>query len=453
MKTLKYAWRFLMRSKSYTIINLLGLAFSLACSIILMRYIHRELTVDTHCIDREHVYAICTNTEGNRGLSGLKQYNYDTISIDNRFVEAMTTYIPLEKDYVISGTNRIPARSLVTDSVFFQLFHYPIVQGKLSLTTPQSALLTEKYARKIFGNENPIGKVLRYSNGKDITVEGIVGEPECKTTPESSFEVNVMNVSTNFFQFMNIPLLSGHTLKAKEDLVVDKTWAERQKKDLLGTILYNYSESYTICGVCDDFIADVYNQSPGFVFLPSDFNYYVGHCYLKCEPGETADIKKMIEKTLKETLPESIHPHVTTLQEDIYEAQAIENKLKGIILFFSIVSLLITLLGVYSTITLDTERRQKEVAIRKVNGAGLKQIILLFARLYIKLLTVSAIIAFPLIYIVIQMWKKAYIVFFNDGIIYWAGIFIGITFITALTVLFRILRIAQINPAEVIKNE
>lgn len=274
-----------------------------------------------------------------------------------------------------------------------------------------------------------------------------------KGNPESSFEVNVMNVSTNFFQFMNIPLLSGHTLKAKEDLVVDKTWAERQKKDLLGTILYNYSESYTICGVCDDFIADVYNQSPGFVFLPSDFNYYVGHCYLKCEPGETADIKKMIEKTLKETLPESIHPHVTTLQEDIYEAQAIENKLKGIILFFSIVSLLITLLGVYSTITLDTERRQKEVAIRKVNGAGLKQIILLFARLYIKLLTVSAVIAFPLIYIVIQMWKKAYIVFFNDGIIYWAGIFIGITFITALTVLFRILGIARINPAEVIKNE
>ena len=50
MKTLKYAGRFLMRSKSYTIINLLGLAFSLACCIVLMRYIHRELTVDSHCI-------------------------------------------------------------------------------------------------------------------------------------------------------------------------------------------------------------------------------------------------------------------------------------------------------------------------------------------------------------------------------------------------------------------
>ena len=204
MKTRKYSWRFLMRSKSYTIINLLGLAFSLACSIILMRYIHRELTVDTHCIDREHVYAICTNTEGNRGLSGLKQYNYDTISIDNRFVEAMTTYIPLEKDYVISGTNRIPARCLVTDSVFFQLFHYPIVQGKLSLTTPQSALLTEKYARKIFGNENPIGKVLRYSNGKDITVEGIVGEPECKTT--INFDIILSSKLSQHWERMNTEL-------------------------------------------------------------------------------------------------------------------------------------------------------------------------------------------------------------------------------------------------------
>ena len=68
MKTLTYALRFLMRSKSYTLINLLGLAFSLACSIILMRYIHRELTVDTHCVDREQVYNVVISMEGNRSM-------------------------------------------------------------------------------------------------------------------------------------------------------------------------------------------------------------------------------------------------------------------------------------------------------------------------------------------------------------------------------------------------
>ena len=65
MKTLTYAFRFLMRSKSYTLINLLGLAFSLACCIILMRYIHRELTVDTHCVDREQVIACVRDMHGN----------------------------------------------------------------------------------------------------------------------------------------------------------------------------------------------------------------------------------------------------------------------------------------------------------------------------------------------------------------------------------------------------
>ena len=141
------------------------------------------------------------------------------------------------------------------------------------------------------------------------------------------------------------------------------------------------------------------------------------------------------------------------MEKAIEESQALENKLKGIILFFSIVCLVITLLGVYSAITLDTERRQKEVAIRKVNGAGLKEIILLFARLYLWLLGISAGLAFPLIYIILQAWKEMYLVFFDAGILYWGGIMLGVSGITALTVIFRILKIARINPATIIKSE
>ena len=141
------------------------------------------------------------------------------------------------------------------------------------------------------------------------------------------------------------------------------------------------------------------------------------------------------------------------LQKDIEEHQALENKLKEIILFFSIVCLIITLLGVYSAITLDTERRQKEVAIRKVNGAGLKEIILLFARLYVWVLGVSFVVAAPIVYLILHIWKQMYLVFFNDGILYWGGILLGVTSITALTVIFRILKIARINPATIIKSE
>lgn len=269
----------------------------------------------------------------------------------------------------------------------------------------------------------------------------------------SSFEVNVMSIPANFFEFMKIPILSGHTLQTDKDMVADHKLVERMQKDLLGTTLYNYRSGYTVCGICADFIADTYYQSQGYVFLPCDFKDYVGHCYLKCVPGKTEEVKAFVQKTLEESLPESIQLEVSTLLEDIHKEQAIENNLKGIILFFSLVSLVITLLGVYSAITLDTERRQKEVAIRKVNGAGLKQIIILFARMYVCLLVFSAAVAFPLCYVLIQAWKDMYIVFFNDGPLFWISIFAAVTTITALTIIFRILKIARTNPAEVIKSE
>ena len=104
---------------------------------------------------------------------------------------------------------------------------------------------------------------------------------------------------------------------------------------------------------------------------------------------------KWMETIRREVLPENISSQVRTFQDDLYEVQAVEYILKDIISFFAIVSIIITLLGVYSSITLDTERRQKEVAIRKVNGAGIRSIIWLFARLYLILLMVTAAITFP----------------------------------------------------------
>lgn len=180
MKTLKYAWRFLIRSKSYTIINLLGLAFSLTCCIILFRYIHRELTVDSHCIDREQVYGVKADMGGNKYLSMLINRG-DSSLIDQRYINKQSSFIPLEKDHIMVGANRFPSRIIVTDSIFFQLFRYPVVQGNITLPSPHSALITEAFAHKLFGKENPVGKIIRCSNGKDITIEGVLGNPGNKT--------------------------------------------------------------------------------------------------------------------------------------------------------------------------------------------------------------------------------------------------------------------------------
>ena len=205
MKTLKYAWRFLIRSKSYTIINLLGLAFSLACCIILFRYIHRELTVDSHCIDREQVYGVKADVGGNKYLSMLINRG-DSSLIDQRYINKQSSFIPLEKDYVMIGANRFPSRIIVTDSIFFQLFRYPVVQGNITLPSPYSALVTEAFAHKLFGKENPVGKIIRCSNGKDITIEGVLGNPGNKTFLQ--FDIVLSKALSDSWERMAIDLFS-----------------------------------------------------------------------------------------------------------------------------------------------------------------------------------------------------------------------------------------------------
>lgn len=177
MKTLNYALRFLLRTKSYTIINLLGLAISLACSIILLRYIHRELTVDIHCIDRGQVYGVQTMHEGNRELGSTEMAQRDSVCLNNSTIITRSCIDFLDNDYVNYQSNRFFARTLLADSAYFKLFPYRILQGTISLEAPESVLLMENYAKKLFGKENPIGKVLCCSNGKEVRVSGVLKEP------------------------------------------------------------------------------------------------------------------------------------------------------------------------------------------------------------------------------------------------------------------------------------
>lgn len=179
-----------------------------------------------------------------------------------------------------------------------------------------------------------------------------------------------------------------------------------------------------------------------------------GNCYIKVQAGKEEESRKIIVETLKEILPASIEPQVTTLKAECDSSQAMERMMSQIFSFFAIICLIITLLGTYSAISLDTERRRKEVAIRKVNGASLKILIFLFVKMYIRLLLVAAIFAFPLVWIGANALLNSWIVRFNfSNPCLWIGLLAIIAFITGLTIIFRILQITRVNPAKVIKSE
>ena len=209
---LKMAVRFLMRARSYTIINLLGLAFSLACSIILIRYIHRELTVDANCVDAETVVVPLADMDGNVVPSST-MYITDTVYISNEQITERCRIVPREHTNVVYENRNYNVNMLAVDSTFFHFFTYPLVTGTVTMEGDNAAILTRQFAERLFGNANPVGKVLVY-DGKSVVVQGVIDNPSCKTTWQ--FDLLVSR-SLQEWSRMNIELLrvlSGTDLEA-----------------------------------------------------------------------------------------------------------------------------------------------------------------------------------------------------------------------------------------------
>ena len=182
METLKYAVRFLMRAKAYTVINLLGLSFSLACCLMLARYIHRELTVDTHCVDRTAIYGIVNHMEGSSGLHALRDEPTDSGYIDPQFFKVRTVIKPTNAGASVEVENhRFSARVIGADEHFLELFPYRCVQGNTENFPDGKVWVKESFAHKVFGKENPIGKKIRFERGTWLTIGGVLAEPENKT--------------------------------------------------------------------------------------------------------------------------------------------------------------------------------------------------------------------------------------------------------------------------------
>lgn len=195
MKTLKHAIRYLFRSKTYTTINLIGLSFSLACCLLLVHYIHRELTVDTHCADRENIYAVKMNMQGNSYLGEIK--DKQSVGIDVSSIKNSTRILPSQNDFIINGEHRFVTRTLGIDSLFFKFFDYKLLQGTTDMDIPESVWLMKDFADKVFGKENPVGKVIGYSNGKELVVKGILNQPENKTSINFDILVPISFVGGN----------------------------------------------------------------------------------------------------------------------------------------------------------------------------------------------------------------------------------------------------------------
>lgn len=190
MKIILLAIRSLMRFRLYTVINIFGLTMSLMCVMIISRHVYRELTVDHFNKNLDRICLVTQHFEEETRPRFYYIFNTGTGLGDARLanhpsVEKVAPFSSFEEDYITVGDKKYNARILVADTAFLQILDYPIVSDnrQTPLNDPQGAVITRKFARKLFGTDkNIVGKSLQHSNGKTITISTVIDDPVGKSS-------------------------------------------------------------------------------------------------------------------------------------------------------------------------------------------------------------------------------------------------------------------------------
>lgn len=160
---------FLKRNKLYTAINIIGFSVSLTFVILLTGYSTHELSTDRFHINRERIFLLTDENDKSSFACPIGQ------DLKNRYPEIESYCRISSSEFTLTHQDKkIAAQALMVDTTFFQLFSFPLAEGDAgqAFKNKYGVLLSESFARKLFGNEDPIGQRVTLRK-QPFTVEGI----------------------------------------------------------------------------------------------------------------------------------------------------------------------------------------------------------------------------------------------------------------------------------------
>ena len=179
---LKIALRNIRRHKGYSFINIAGLAIGMACALLILLWIQDELSFDRFHENGDNIYRIIVEDE-----QGLQSAGTCPIPLGPRMKQAYPEVVDSIRfcngfqKFLVEYDEKVFSEELgIVDPSFFTTFTFPLLRGdpQTALEDPYSLIMTEKMARKYFGPEDPIGKVVRILSSRkqmlSFTLTGIL---------------------------------------------------------------------------------------------------------------------------------------------------------------------------------------------------------------------------------------------------------------------------------------
>ena len=262
--------------------------------------------------------------------------------------------------------------------------------------------------------------------------------------------------------FYNLKLLEGEMVKPTETgkIMINESAAKALgMNDPVGKKLYQKNRTWTIIGIIKDFhITTPTEPVQPYTLVAEDilkslgFSFGKGQILIKFHDGKWKELKQQIDSLFSQEYPE-VRYRLFNTEEEYAGYLKSENALMKLLSFIAAVCIIIAAFGIFSLITLSCEQRRKEIAIRKVNGATIRNILIMFVKEYMLLLVIAGVISFPVGYVLMKRWLENYVERTVISAWIYFAIFGGIMIVIFACIGWRVWQAARQNPAEVIKSE
>jgi len=387
-----------------------------------------------------NVISVLRNAVGHRrGAAGVRkglvvfQFALSTLLI----VGTMTVYLQL--DYIRHkklGLDRENLLYLTLEGGVqsqFDAFKQELLQqpGILSVTT---------------ASQNPL------SIGQSTTDPSWEGKD-----PESEILFHIINANYDFVETMKMELADGRTFSrafatdSVNYLINEQTARAMGMENPLGAQLRFWGQDGEVIGIVKDFhMTSLYAEiEPTIIRLDPD---NTGMLFVRTEAGRTQEALASLQTVYERFNPE--YPFEYHFLDERFEQTYRNEQVVGTLSnYFAVLAVFIACLGLFGLASYTAEQRTKEIGIRKVLGASVPNLVLLFSRDFIKLVMIAFVLAVPLAYYAVNQWLQdfAYRIDISWPIFLLAGV--AALAIAWLTVSYQSVRAALANPVASLRTE
>lgn len=309
--------------------------------------------------------------------------------------------------------------------------------------------------------QNPQIKALSFASGPIVAENRMGWGRPFKNGQFISFQC--YPVSFDFLSFMGIKIEEGRNFSKSDELDSASCFIfnEQARKEFglaLGDKIIAFTKEAPVVGFCSDFKFKPLNfgVSP-FAFVVASVGTWTPANYMYIRTAAGSNIKDVIDYIAStcmqfENSLNRDNISIKFFDEELGKNYENEQRLAKLITMFSLLSIVIALIGVFGLVLFDCQFRRKEIAVRKVHGATIGEVLMLFNKRYVEVVAICFIVSVPLSWYIMERWLAAFA--YRINLYWWVFIvaFAIVLVITIMTVSIRSIKAAMENPALSVKE-